>query len=148
MSDIFDVSLPAPEMLARLIAAKLGQPVSANGIELGTAEVSQSLRNTNLNCRFVDGTGRPPYRLRYDRYELDRLFPSAVRNVSVARVEIQEILYRLQVLYNLRFTADDFVIYETIELSPSNFAVTLRPVEGSLKFLGEVTFNCNVFLPG
>lgn len=146
MAEIFDLSLPAPEMLAVLIAAKLGQPVRADGLVLGTPEVSVSLRNTNLKCEFHDGTGRAPYRLRYNRYELNRLFPSAVRTVSVAKIEIQEILYRLQELYGLRFTADDFVMHSAVEEN-GHYIVTLRPKEGSLKFVGEVSFTCLVFLP-
>ncbi len=133
-------------MLAPLIAAKLGQPVSPDGLLLGVPEVSQSLRNTNLHCEFRDGTGRPPYRLRYNRYELERLFPSAVRTVSVAKIEIQEILYRLQQLYDMRFTADDFIVYSVVE-SNGQHAVTLRPKPDSLKFVGEVTFNCVIFIP-
>ena len=146
MSDVIkDLSLPVAEMLAPLIEAKIGQPVNPAGLVLGPCSTFQGVRNTQVNCEFRDGTGRAPYRLLYDRYDLDRLFPSAIRTVSVPKVEIQAILYRLQLLYKVRYTADDFVIHSDVEQNGVH-VVTLRPREGSYKFFGEVSFNCVVFI--
>ena len=143
---IFDVSAPEAEMLAPMIAAKVGSAVSPGGIQLGEPEVLVGHRNTAVTCAFRDGTGRPPRRLKYHRYELPRLFPQAVRHVRVAQIEIQEILYRFMETFSIRFSADDFVIHSVVDNGEFK-DVTLRPVEGSLKFVGEITFQCEIFIP-